>query len=478
MFYLPEFNSIAPELCLLAMTCVVLLVDLFLPAKRRAFTYFLAQVALLVTAALVMGMNTDLIQIAFNGHIIVDPLAIILKLFILVTGFFVFLYAHNYINDRQVARGDFYLLGLFSILGMLVLVSGHSLLTIYLGLELLSLPLYAMVALQRDTIVRAEAAMKYFVMGALASGMLLYGMSLLYGVTNSLIISDIFAVLHNIGPNNELLVSMAMVFIVVGFAFKLGAAPFHMWVPDVYQGAPTSTTLLISSAPKLAAFAMMIRLLTDALVLLTPDWQQLLMVLAVLSIMLGNVLAIAQTNIKRLFAYSAISHIGFMLLGVLSGTADGYAAALFYIIVYVITGVAGFAMVILMSQKGYEAENIEDFKGLSARSPWFAFLMLVVIFSMAGIPPAVGFFAKLAVLQPIIALGYLWLAGLAVVFSVIGAYYYLRIIKVMYFDAPDNPTALSSPLDFRLAFSCNVLAILALGILPNFLLAACRSVFL
>jgi len=477
MFYLPELNVMAPELCLLGMSCIVLLADLFLPKDYRQFTYLLAQLALLMTAALVVSTDMQVIQLAFDGQIIVDPLAILLKFFILLTGFFVFLYSNNYIAERNIAYGDFYVLGLFSITGMMILVSGYSFLTIYLGLELLSLPLYAMVALQRDMVIRAEAAMKYFVMGALASGMLLYGMSLLYGVTGSLIVSDVFAVLQSGGESQQLLVAMALVFIIVGFAFKLGAAPFHMWVPDVYQGAPTATTLMISSAPKLAAFAMMIRLLTDAMGTLSPDWHQLLIVIAILSMGIGNIVAIVQTNIKRLFAYSAISHIGFMLLGILTGTNDGYGAALFYMITYVITAVAGFAMVVLMSQNGYEAENIQDFKGLNARNPWYAFLMLIVLFSMAGVPPTVGFFAKLAVLEPVIATGNLWLAVVAVLFSVIGAYYYLRIVKVMYFDAPDNPSVIQAPLDFRVAISTNALAVLALGFFPNFLLVVCRAVF-
>ena len=477
MFYLPELNVIAPELCLLLMSCVVLLADLFLPKNYRQLTYLLAQLALLMTAALVISTDLHVIQVAFDGQIIVDPLSVLLKFFILLTGFFVFLYSNHYISDRDMAYGDFYVLGLFSIIGMMVLVSGYSFLTIYLGLELLSLPLYAMVALQRNMLTRTEAAMKYFVMGALASGMLLYGMSLLYGVSGSLIISDVFAVLQSDGESKQLLVAMALVFLIVGFAFKLGAAPFHMWVPDVYQGAPTATTLMISSAPKLAAFAMMMRLMTDAMAPLMIDWQQLVTALALLSLVIGNVIAIAQTNIKRLFAYSAIAHIGFMLLGVLSGSGDGYGAALFYMITYVITAVAGFAMIILMSQKGYEAETIQDFKGLNARNPWYAFLMLIVLFSMAGVPPTVGFFAKLAVLESIIAADFLWLALIAVLFSVVGAYYYLRIVKVIYFDAPDDPSAIQAPLDFRVALSINSLSVLALGLLPNFLLVVCRAVF-
>jgi NADH-quinone oxidoreductase subunit N len=338
----------------------------------------------------------------------------------------------------------------------------------------MSLSLYAMVAMQRDSVVAREAAMKYFVLGAMASAMLLYGMSMLYGLTGSLDLAEINNALSG-GQADRVVLSFALVFLIIGVAFKLGAVPFHMWVPDVYHGAPTAVTLFVSTAPKLAAFAMLMRLLVDGLGSLHADWQGILVILTLLSVAVGNVVAIAQTNIKRMLAYSAISHVGFILIGVLSGTDEGYAAALFYAISYVIMGLASFGTVLLMTRAGFEAENLEDYKGLSERSPWFAFMMLLVMFSMAGVPPLVGFWAKLFVIQAAVRIDLVWLALAAVVFSVIGAFFYLRLVKLMYFDKPVALQPLEAGSEMRWALSANGLALLALGVLPGPLLAACAA---
>jgi NADH-quinone oxidoreductase subunit N len=354
-------------------------------------------------------------------------------------------------------------------------VSAHSLLTIYLGLELLSLSLYAMVAFNRDSYPCSEAAMKYFVLGALASGMLLYGMSILYGMTGTLDIELIANTLAQQESNVALV--FAVTFIVVGLAFKLGAVPFHMWVPDVYHGAPTPVTLYIGSAPKIAAFAMVMRLLVDSLGSLQADWQGMLVILAVLSLAIGNVVAIAQTNLKRMLAYSTISHVGFLLLGILSGTQQGYAASMFYIITYALMSAGAFGMIILLSRAGFEADEITDFKGLNQRNPWFALMMLILMFSMAGVPPTVGFYAKLSVLQAVIGIDMVWLAAVAVFFSVIGAFYYIRLVKVMYFDEAEDSQPLAPYFDLRFVLSANGLAVLILGLFPGSLMLMCQSVF-
>jgi len=360
---------------------------------------------------------------------------------------------------------------------MSVMVSAHHFLTLYLGLELMSLCLYAMVAMHRDSKTATEAAMKYFILGALASGMLLYGMSIIYGVTGSLALSTIASTIQADDLNNTVL-SFGLVFIVIGVAFKLGAVPFHMWLPDVYEGAPTAMTLFIATTPKLAAFAMMIRLLVEGLGELQPYWQDMLIMLAVLSITLGNVVAIAQTNLKRMLAYSTISHVGFILLGVISGTESGYAGSLFYALTYTLMTLAAFGIIILMSRRGFEAEEIDDYKGLSKKHPWYALMTLIVMFSMAGIPPLVGFYAKLAVIKSIVDVGLLSVAVLVVLMSVIGAFYYLRVIKVMYFDSVAEEHEVDAPTDMQLMLSTNAIAILVLGIFPGSLMALCVSIFI
>ncbi len=474
-FTMPDFMPALPEMFLLGMTCFILLLDLFLSERSRIVTYLLAQSTLLGALLLTVGLYEEGRALTFSDTFVIDPMGSVLKVFIYLATFLVFLYAKDYLRARNMFKGEFYILGLFGVLGMNVLVSAHSLLTIYLGLELLSLSMYAMVALQRDSLQASEAAMKYFVLGAMASALLLYGMSMLYGVTGSL---DLGQINNSTAAmdGNSMVLAFALVFMVIGVAFKLGAVPFHMWLPDVYHGAPTAATLYLSSAPKLAAFAMMMRLLVDGMAGLQEQWEGMLILLAVLSLALGNVIAIAQTNLKRMLAYSAISHVGFLLLGVLSGTQAGYAAAMFYAIAYVIMGLGGFGMIVLMSRAGFEADNIEDFKGLNERSPWFALMMLILMFSMAGVPPFLGFWSKLAVIQAAIGVELVWLAAVAVVFSVIGAFYYLRVVKVMYFDkAEAGMPAISASLDLRVVLSTNSLAVLGLGLFPGGLLALCLA---
>ena len=414
--------------------------------------------------------------VVLGGTFVHDPMAALLKTSIFLVTIGAFVYARGYQTSKGSLRGEFYVLGLFAVLGMMVMISAHSLLTIYLGLELLSLSLYAMVAFDRNSSVASEAAMKYFVLGALASGMLLYGMSMLYGATGSLDLAEISTSIAAMEESSMILI-FALCFIVVGVAFKFGAVPFHMWVPDVYHGAPTAVTLFIGSAPKIAAFAMAMRLLVESMGSLMIDWQGMLVILAVLSLALGNVVAIAQTNLKRMLAYSTISHVGFLLLGILSGTQEGYSASMFYAITYALMAIGAFGMIILLSRKGYEADKLDDFKGLNERSPWFAFMMLILMFSMAGVPPTVGFYAKLSVLQAVIHVDMLWLALVAVAFSVIGAFYYIRMVKLMYFDSPESDEPLVVNTDLQIAMSVNGVAVLLLGLFPGGLLALCLNVF-
>ena len=473
-FVTPDFMPAMPEIFLLTMVCVILIIDLFLKDESRGATYILSLIALIVTGFLSFSnYSTDTIM-TFDGSFVLDPMATILKISICIIVIGVFIYAKDYLKDRNIYKGEYFILGLFGVLGMMVMVSASNFLTVYLGLELLSLSMYAMIAMQRDSIVASEAAMKYFVLGAIASGMLLYGMSMVYGVTGSLELATINTA---VSTADRVVMSFGLVFIILGVAFKLGAVPFHMWMPDVYHGSPTSVTLYIASAPKIAAFAMTYRLLVDGLAGMHADWQMILVILSVLSMALGNIIAIAQTNIKRMFAYSTIAHVGFIIMGVLTGTQDGYGAAMFYAIAYAIMSVGGFGMIVLLSRAGFEAENIEDFKGLNQKSPWFAFVMMAILFSMAGVPPFLGFWAKIAVLQEAVNSGLLWLAIVGVVTSIIGAFYYLRVVKVIYFDKPMDETPLQASMDIRLALSVNGMAILAIGLYPTALIALCVSSF-
>lgn len=471
-FTFTDLLPVMPELFVLTMACLILVVDVFLPEAYRATTYQLSQATLVVAAVLIAVFQPGDTVVAFSGTFVSDPMSRLLKVAIFGLTFFAFVYSKGYLQDRNVFKGEYYVLGLFAVLGMMVMVSAHSLLTVYLGLELLSLSLYAMVAMHRDSPAASEAAMKYFVLGALASGLLLYGISMIYGATGTLDLAGVAAAAG--APDADSLVLVfGLVFLVVGVAFKLGAVPFHMWIPDVYQGAPTPVTLFISSAPKLAAFAMVMRLLVDGLEGLHGDWHQMLVVLAVLSMAVGNVVAIAQGNLKRMFAYSTIAHVGFFLLGVLTGTAGGYGASMFYIVVYAIMSLGGFGTILLLARAGFEADRLEDLKGLNERSPWFALMMMVFVLSMAGAPPFVGFWAKWSVLREVVAADMVWLAVVAVVFSIIGAFYYLRVVKLMYFDKAVEQAPLSAPADLRMALSVNGLTVLGLGVYPGALMAAC-----
>ncbi len=474
MEYIMPLWPAYPELFLLVMACVILLVDLFISDDNRIVTYGLTQFTLAGCALLTFFTGNAEPVYTFSGMFVDDLMADMLKLVTCVAVIMVLVYARAYNAARGLFTGEFFTLALFATLGMMVMISANHLLTLYLGLELLSLSLYAMVALQRDSVRATEAAMKYFVLGALASGMLLYGMSMLYGATGTLEITEL-ARLANEGVRAQVVLVFALVFIVAGLGFKLGAVPFHMWVPDVYQGAPTAVTLFIGSAPKFAAFAIVMRLLAQALGAdaLTEEWRNMLAVMAVLSLAIGNLTAIMQTNLKRMFAYSTISHMGFLLLGVLSGTIDGYGAGMYYVTVYVLMTLGAFGMILLLAREGFEAENLDDYKGLNRRSPWYAFLMLLLMFSMAGIPPTVGFYAKLSVLQAVVGIGLWWLAVVAVLFSLIGAFYYLRIVKLMYFDEPVDTAPISASGDVRALLSVNGIAVLLLGIAPQPLLVLC-----
>ena len=465
-----------PEMFMLTMACVILLVVAFLGKNGASTAYGLSQLTLAITAILIyQGMGTSG-GLTFDGTYIKDTFSDVLKLTICLINIAVLLYSTSYLKARTLFKGEYYVLAIFATLGMMVMVSAYHFLTLYLGLELMSLCMYAMVAMNRDSSVATEAAMKYFILGAIASGMLLYGMSIIYGVTGSLSIATIAETIQAGGLDNTVL-SFGLVFLIVGIGFKLGAVPFHMWLPDVYQGAPTAVTLFIATAPKIAAFAMAIRLLVDGLGDVHQYWQGMLIMLSVLSMIIGNVVAIAQTNLKRMLAYSTISHVGFILLGILSGSQEGYAASMFYALVYSLMSLGGFGMIILLSRQGFEADTIDDYKGLSERNPWYALMMLILMFSMAGIPPLVGFYAKLTVIQAVVDINLISVAIVAVLMSVIGAFYYLRIIKVMYFDEPVEQHKLEAPADMRIMISANALAVFALGIFPGSLMAICVAVF-
>jgi len=466
-----------PEIFLLSMTCLLLVVDVFLKQTQRNASYLIAQFTLLVTMAFIAVNMTGQRTEAFNGTFVVDPLADVLKLFICAVIAFVFVYSRDYLKDRNIFKGEFYVLGLFGVLGMMVMVSSNHMLSLYLGLELLSLSMYAMVAFNRDSGTSAEAAMKYFILGAIASGMLLYGISIIYGVTKSMSIPEIATSLLNQPAEMNIGLVFGLVFLIVGLAFKLGAVPFHMWVPDVYHGAPTTVTSYISSAPKIAGFAITIRVLVEGLGGLHSDWQGMLIILAVLSLAVGNIIAIAQTNLKRMLAYSTISHVGFILLGILAGTKAGYSSAMFYILVYSVMALGGFGIILLLAKAGFESEELSDLKGLNQRSPWFAFMMLIFMFSMAGVPPTVGFWAKLSVLSAVVDINMLWLALVAVFFSIIGVYYYLRVVKIMYFDEPEDTSEIKNSTEMQIALSFNGLIILLLGVYPSALMSLCFSVF-
>jgi len=483
---LENFLPALPEMFLLAGTCVLMIADLYVKDARRGLSYALAQAILLGCAlgtAFVLSGSSGAPLYTFSGMFVADVMGHVLKLVAYIAVSAALVYSRQYLLDRALLRGEFLTLLLFALLGMMIMISANSFLTLYLGLELLSLCLYAMVALNRESAASTEAAMKYFVLGALASGLLLYGMSMIYGATGSLSITEVALGVSKIAGHTaeHTFLVFGLVFVVAGIAFKLGVAPFHMWIPDVYHGAPIAVTLVIGSAPKLAAFAMAMRLLVNGLLDLAVDWQQMLAILAVLSMAIGNITAIAQSNLKRMLAYSTIAHMGFMLLGLLSGVvggnwlsaADAYSAAMFYVIVYVLMSLGSFGMLLYLSHAGFECENLDDMRGLSRRSPWFAFIMLVLMFSLAGVPPTAGFYAKLAVLSAAISAGQIWLAVVAVILSLIGAFYYLRIVKLMYFDEPKEPGPVEGHPEMRTLLSANGLALIAFGILPQPLMSLC-----
>jgi NADH-quinone oxidoreductase subunit N len=472
-----DLTLAAPEMFVLAATCVVLIVDLFLSDRSRWITFALSLLTLAgaswITAITGFAERT----VGWHGTYVADPLSTLLKLVAYGAVAVAFLYGNDYLRTRRILKGEYYVLGLFALLGIMVLASANSLVTLYLGVELLALSLYALVAFNRESGIAAEAAIKYFVLGSIASGALLYGMSIVYGVTGSLELGVVRGAAEQLGAG-QIGLLFGLAFIVVGVAFKFGGVPFHMWVPDVYHGAPTPVTLFLSAAPKIGSFALAFRLLAEGLgPVHGGGWQDMITMVAVLSLIVGNVVAIAQTNIKRMLAYSTISHVGFILLGILAGTSEGYGAALYYTIAYVIMSVGGFGMVILLSRAGFEADSLDDFKGLNARSPWFAAVMLMLMFSMAGVPPFVGFWAKLAVIQAVLNVGQVWLAIVAVALSVVGAFYYLRVVKLMYFDEPTDRAALvGGGGAMRFVLSVNGLAVLALGLYPGLLLALCARV--
>ena len=475
-FQLPQFLPAVPEMFLLGMICFILVVDVFLSERHRLVTYWLSLASVAGAAWLTVAVAQQGSLLTFSGMFVNDAMGNVLKLFTYLVVAVVFIYSRDYLRDRSLFKGEYYILGLTALLGMLVMISAHNMLTVYLGLELLSLSLYAMVALDRESPVASEAAMKYFVLGAIASGVLLYGMSLLYGATGTL---DLTALGVHIAstPTASIGTLFALGFVVAGLCFKLGAVPFHMWLPDVYEGSATSVTLFVGTAPKIAAFALFMRFLVEGLGGLHPQWQGILIVISVLSMAIGSFVAIAQSNLKRMLAYSTIGHVGFILLGILSGTTAGYQAAMFYTLTYVVMATASFGLIILLARRGFESEQLDDFKGLNERSPWFAALMLAVMFGMAGVPPFVGFFAKLYVLRAVIDAGLTWLAVTAVVFSIISAYYYIRVVKLIYFDrAPSNARTIKAEFDVRWLLSGNGLAILLLGVLPGPLLALCARV--
>ena len=482
-FVLPDLRLASAEIFLLAMACVILIVDLFVRDKNRSLTYFLTQASLVGSAIVTVMASTGQVAYTFSNMFVGDLMGDVLKLMLDLVMVVVLLYSRSYVLERpNLARGEFYTLTLFATLGMMVMISANHFLTVYIGIELLSLSLYGMVALNRDSVQATEAAMKYFVLGALASGLLLYGISMIYGATGTL---EITAVAERLFSNQAdmIVLVFGVVFLVAGIAFKLGVVPFHMWIPDVYHGAPTAVTLIIASAPKLAAFAIVMRMLVGGLLAASHDWQSMLLILSVLSMAVGNFAAIAQTNLKRMLAYSAISHMGFMLLGLVVGVVgsgdarvavNAYSSSMFYIVTYVLTSAGTFGMILLLSRAGFESEEIKDFSGLNKRSPWFAAIMMMMMFSMAGIPFFVGFFAKFSVLQAVVIADQIWLAIVAVFFSLVGAYYYLRVVKVMYFDPPVDDAPINVPMDFKVLMSANGAAVALLGLFPQMLMWVCQ----
>ncbi len=474
-FVIPDFAPAAPEIVLLTLTSFLLIADTMWSKRYEFATYYATQAILLIVGYLILTSFTTEQVITFSGSFVRDAFADVLKLFIILVSIGIFLFSKEYLLQKKFYRGEYFTLGLFGILGMFVMVSSYNLITMYLGLEIMSLVMYAMIAMRRDNQFALESAMKYFVLGALATGMLLYGFSMVYGATGTVQFDEMAQMIAS-GKVDDVVLSFGVVFVVIGLAFKLGAVPFHMWVPDVYHGSPTAVTLYLSTAPKIAGFAMLYRILVEGLPGLVEDWRTLLIMLSILSLIVGSLVAIVQDNLKRLLAYSGIGHVGFLLLGVIAANPDGYSAAMFYIIVYAVTGVAGFGMIVALARTGNEFDRIDDFKGMNKRNPWLALMMLFVMFSMAGIPPFIGFYAKILVLEEVVQAGFTWLAIIAVVTAVISAFYYLKVVKVMYFDEPEDDYRIepvSSTLN--LGVSLVAIALLVVGILPSQLITLCYS---
>lgn len=468
----------AAEIVVLVMACLTLLVGVFITNQKwRDVPYYLSQLTLLIAIAISVRQFGLPPVVTLNGFFLQDNFSVLLKVIIYISGVFTFLYSRQYLREKNIPFNEFYVLGLFSILGMMILISSYNFLSLFLGLELTSLPIYAMVALKRDSGICSEAGIKYFIIGTMATGLLMYGLSMLYGATGSIQMDQVARAIAATSTQHHLILILGLVFVVVGIAFKLGAVPFHMWVPDVYEGAPSAVTLFLASASKVAGLGMAIRLLVNSMPSLLIEWQQQFILIAVLSISIGNIIAIVQTNLKRMLAYSSIAHIGYMSLGLIAGTPQGYAAATFYMISYAIMTLGAFGLIVILSRSGFEMENIDDFKGLNAKNPWLAFMMMIIMFSLAGIPPIVGFMAKVGVLEALIEVHMVWLASIAIVFAIIGSYYYLRVVKVMYFEEPDMPGIIMCPLDMRIAMTVNSLSVLLLGIFPGVLFNLCHAAF-
>jgi NADH-quinone oxidoreductase subunit N len=478
-----NITAALPEILLLVAACAVLLLDVIRGERSSPSIDRLALLAVLVPFVATLWQLGEPTRYAFNGMYVADAVGDVLKLTAYIAVAATLVYGRVYATDRGMHRGEFYALALFALLGQMIMISAGSMLVVYLGLEMMSLSLYALAAMRRDHPMSAEAAIKYFVLGALASGFLLYGMSMVYGGTGTLDLARIAQTMASGTPPNPSLMVFGVVFIVAGLAFKFGAVPFHMWVPDVYQGAPTVVTLMIAAAPKLATFAIAFRLLADGLIGVAADWQQMLLILSVLSMAVGNIVAIAQSNIKRMLAYSAIAQVGFVLLGMLSGVvggdvgglADAWSTSMFYLLTYVLTTLGTFGILMLIARAGHEAEEIEDLKGLGRRAPGLAFTMLILMFSLTGIPPTVGFYAKLAVLQSVVDAGMIWLAVAAVLLSLVGAFYYLRVVKTMYFDEPSDTAAIAPAQGAHVLMAVNGALVLLLGLVPGPLMTLCTD---
>ena len=472
-FVIPSFAPAIPEMVLLALISAILVGDTFWSKRYQSLTYYATQASLLVVGYLIMTSFTTAQVITFDGSFVRESFADVLKLFIILVSMGIFLFSREYLQQHKFYSGEFFVLGLFGVLGMFVMISAHNMITLYIGLEIMSLAMYAMIALRKDSSTAVESSMKYFVLGALATGMLLYGFSMIYGATGSITFPQIAQTIAE-GNVDRYVLSFGVVFVVIGLAFKLGAVPFHMWMPDVYHGAPSAVTLYLGTAPKIAGFAMLYRLLEEALPGLVIDWQPLIIAISILSLVIGSFVAIMQTNLKRMLAYSGIGHIGFLLLGVVAASPEGYSAAMFYILVYAITGVAGFGMIVALSKTGDEFDKISDFAGLNSRNPWLALMMLFTMFSMAGIPPFIGFWAKIIVLEEVINAGFTWLAVLAVVTAVISAFYYLKVVKSMYFDKPEDESPIQATSQSALvAVSVVSISMLVLGLLPGPFIELC-----